>query len=356
MTKKIISLFLVAILYCEITVADNYAILISAGKATADNVLNNSEHWFDLYLAYEYLLLYEQYDSSNIFFYGDGNDYNTGHNRYRKELHNWGQITDFDNSQHSMYSVIRSLDNVITDDDNLLFYWVAGHGHMTDVSDYDSYYASVNYNPYNLNDPNSYDICKSDLVDLVNSITHYNRRKIVWMTCYSGAMGEGDINVKNDRTTLVTSSKSSEVSLSHSYSSEPHTDFGYALYSLSTGKCPDGTTCNLNQYCLATALEDSLLSVNELHSGIVEFIVQNASYYQHPCIFDEGGISNKVFIGENKKLKDVFIGSNSSYWLDDMVLSNVLFDNNLDISIDADVKLEIKKNTFVPKGTTLIIK
>lgn len=181
----------------------------------------------NLYLAYEYLLLYEQYDSSNVFvFYGDGNDYNTGHNRYRKELHNWGQITDF----------------------------------------------------------------------------------------------------------------------------------GYALYSLSTGKCPDGTTCNLNQYCLATALEDSLLSVNELHSGIVEFIVQNASYYQHPCIFDEGGISNKVFIGENKKLKDVFIGSNSSYWLDDMALSNVLFDNNLDISIDVDVKLEIKKNTFVPKGTTLIIK
>ena len=244
-------------------------------------------------------------------------------------------------------SVIPSLNNVITDDDNLLFYWVAGHGSKYSNSD-DSYYVEItNFQEV---------ITKNQLVALINSITHYNRRKIIWMTCYSGAMGGGTINVKNNRTTLVTSSTSSEASYSFSYSSEPHTDFGYALYSLSTGRFPNGTTCNLNQYCPATAIEDSLLSLNELHFGISEFIVQNTSHNQNPCIYDVGGISNKIFIGENKELKDVFIDSNSSYWLDNMDLSNVLFDSDVDVSIDVDVKSKIKKNTFVPMGTTLIIK
>ena len=78
-------------MYCGQLTAHNYAILISAGTSTTDYSLGNSEHWNDLYLIYEYLLLDEHFDSSKVYvFYGDGYDYNSSNPRYRKERHNWG--------------------------------------------------------------------------------------------------------------------------------------------------------------------------------------------------------------------------------------------------------------------------
>lgn len=77
---------------------------------------------------------------------------------------------------------------------------------------------------------------------------------------------------------------------------------------------------------------------------------------QHPCIFDYGGISNKIFLGENKELKNVTIDNNNSYWLDQIQLSDVVIGSDIDITIDVDIQSVIEKNTFVPLGTTFIIK
>lgn len=362
MVRKALISLIIAMVYCGISFADNYAILISAGKATADEVYYNSEHWNDLYLIYEYLLLKEQYDSTKVYvFYGDGTDYNTSIDRYKKELHSWGQIADFDNSYSTLFTVIPSLNNVITVDDNLLFYWVAGHGSKTDPYDDDSYQAHVSNAPDNPNDPNAFFICKSDLLSLINSITHYNKRKIIWMTCYSGAMGVGLINPNNNKTALITSSGPGEASFSHANNIGNqyyyHSDFNYALFCLSTGKFPSETICNLNQYCSGTALADSLLSLNELYSGISSFISSNyGSYQQHPYIVDNGYISDNIYIGEDKKLKNVSINNNKSYWVDRIELSDVTFGSNTNTIIDIDVQSAIKKNTFVPVGSTLIIK
>ena len=78
--------------------------------------------------------------------------------------------------------------------------------------------------------------------------------------------------------------------------------------------------------------------------------------YLYSCLFDVGGISNKIFIGEDKELKDVTIDSNSSYWLDKMEVSEVELESDIDVIIDVDEQCVIKKNTFVPVGTTLLIK
>lgn len=351
---KIYSL-IIAALYCGVLNADNYAILISAGKATSDNESTNSEYWYDLFLAYEYLLLNENYDSTNVYvFYGDGIDYNTYNVRYKKELHNWGQITDYDNSYSTLSYRIPSLNDIITDEDNLLFYWVVGHGQKVDPSNDDSYKVTIEHSI----DDKEY-IFKFQLASIINSITHYNKRKIIWMTCESGAMGGGSININNNRTTLITSSASSENSYSHehyrNYIYSIHSDFNYGLFSLSTGYFPDGTTCSLNQYCPNEAITDSLLSVNELHAGIFTFISLNSEYNQHPCIFDMGNISNKIFLGEKKELKNVYIDNYNSYWLDNMELSGVEFSNGIDVIINTDVKSLIKNNTYVPAGTSLII-
>lgn len=360
MKNLFLSILIVVLMYCEVAVADNYAILISAGKATSDTELTNSEYWFDLFLVYEYLLLEEQYDPSQVFvFYGDGNDYTSGNLRYRKETHNWTQVADFDNSYLTLDSVISSLDNVITDDDNLLFYWVVGHGDKTNPFDDDNYCAYVNPdfdNPYN---SDTYCLSKSDLVSLVNSITHYRKRKIFWMTCHSGSMGIGSINLKNDKTTLITSSPASELSYSTAINNEPHSAFNFALFSLSTGYFPNGTTCDISQVCTDVDDIDYMLSIDELYAGINTFSyldINTLNCPLNPCLFDQGGISNKIFIGEYKNISNVTYYFNSSYWLDQIEISNVRYDDDYDISIEADEWCLLKRNIFVPLNSTLIIK
>lgn len=351
MIKKILSILLITVMYSVTCFAEDYAILISAGKATSDNTILNSEYWYDLYLTYEYLLLEEQYDSTNVFvFYGDGIDFNTANVRYKKELHNWGQITDYDNSYSTMNSIISLLDNVITDDDNLLFYWIAGHGGKDSSSD-DSYRTYIQ----NTNEV----VSKSQLIGLINSITHYNRRKIFWMTCKSGAMGGGSINPNNNKTTLVTSSSSNEDSYSFIDYNDPHSAFNFALFSLSTGKFVNGLNCELNQVCYGMTNIDSLLSINELYTGIDLFsylTINSFSCPLVPCMFDVGSISNKIFVGENKKMRNITIDANSSYWIDKMEISNVEIENNSNVSIDIDDNCLIKQSTFVDVGSMLLIK
>ena len=244
-------MLLVAMICSEGVVrAENYAILVSAGKATSDTTSNNSEYWYDLFLVYEYLIIDEQYDQSKVFvFYGDGYDYNTSNNRYKKEQHNWMYITDYDNSYNTMINVFSTLNNIITDEDNILFYWVAGHGEKTDYYNSDSYRVKIEHSI----EEDEY-ICKQDLLDLINSISHYNKRKIFWMTCHSGAMGDGYYNLNENKTTLITSSSSNEVSYSFKDNGDPHSAFNFALYSLSTGLFPDSTTCDLSQ--VTTGIED----------------------------------------------------------------------------------------------------
>ena len=362
MSKPLIAVLLVAILSCRNATAENYAILVSAGQVFSDDFDIEDEEenpitpefWYDLYLAYENLLLFEQYDSSKVFvFYGDGTDFDTTRDRYKKERHNWGQITDYDNSYNTLCSVMSSLDNIITDQDNVFFYWVAGHGMKTIPTNDDSYLALIKHDNY------YQEVNKNQLVNLINSITHYNRRKIFWATCYSGAMGGGLINPLNDRTVLLTSSSANDVSSGfNDIDYTPHTEFGYAFYVLSTRDFPvsmdyydfeDVCHYYVNHDC------DSLVSIKELYNGMYCFI-----YYLHidlnPSLFDSGNISNSVFIGENKKIEDVTIKSNSAYWIDELELSDVVIMNDKNVTIDIDNQCVVKKNTFVPLSSTLIVK
>lgn len=357
MMKKIICLLLLIIMHFHTVTAENYAFLISAGEATADADSCNPEFWYDLYLSYEYLLLWEQYDSTNVYvFYGDGTDFNTTEDRYKKELHNWGQITDYNNSYSTMYSVFSSLDNVITDNDNVFIYWVAGHAMKTIANDDDSYIAEITHN-------NHYEVVnKTQLMNLINSITHYNKRKIFWMTCYSGAIGEGAINPLNNKTVLLTSSSSNAESEGfNDIDRLMHSGFNYAVYTLSTGMFPHGLPYNVSSVCPYLAHNtDSLLSINELFYCMFTFTYL-ATWINYPCellpsLFDVGNISNKLYVGEQKHLKNVTIDSNSSYWVDRMEVTNVIFDNNLDINMQINKHLIINKSTFVPRGTTLQVK
>ena len=351
MTKKLTSILIAIVSYFEMLSAANYAFLISAGNTDNDYTLYNSEYWYDLYLAYEQLLSVEQYDSTNVFvFYGFGDDYNSCNSRYRKELHHWGQITDYNNSYNTLDSVLTSLNPYITEDDNLCFYWIVGHGLKESSSD-DSYRVYIeNYNEF---------VDKEHLYSLINRITHYNKRKIFWMTCYSGSIGGGSYNLKNDKTSIVTSSSSNEPSFSFTDSNDDvHSAFNYAIFSLSTGKFANGMTCDLSQVCYGMTNIDSLFSINELYTGINNYsylVVNTTQCPLNPCLFDIGGISDNIYIGEKKELRNVTININRAYWIDDMEIKNVQLDNSI-TTIDVDNQCLVKKSTFVPIGSSILIK
>ena len=343
----------VSSLICQGVKAENYAILVSAGKTYSDNNFQNTAYWTDLFLVYEYLLETEHYDSTNVYvFYGDGVDYNSNLYRYDKTPHGWGSITDYDNSYNTMYNVLSSLNNVITENDNLLFYWVSGHGGKNTSTNDDSYFAYVeNTQTY---------ISKQNLVNLVNCIENYNKRKIIWMTCYSGCMGAGSVNLKNDKTVILTScSKDAECYSFYDGYGEHHSEFNFALFSLSTGHHPLGSDCIVTASCPEFVPDcDTILSMHELYTAISYFRYGNdITIYNliQPCVFDQGSISDRIFIGEQHSLHDILFDDDSNYWLDDFALSEVEIDGaNVFIEIDQECILE--KNILVNCGSQLKIK
>lgn len=353
MRNIIIYLAVVSSLLCQSMKAENYAILVSAGKTYSDNNLINTTYWTDLFLVYEYLLETENYDSTNVFvFYGDGLDYNTNLYRYDKSLHGWGNITDYDNSYNTMYSVLTSLNNVITENDNLLFYWVVGHANKATMTDDDSYTAYIaNTNTY---------ISKQNIVNLVNRIENYNKRKIIWMTCYAGCLGTGTINLKNNKTVILTScSEDEECESFYDGYGENHSEFNFALFSLLTGHHPLGTDCSVTTSCPGFVSDcDTILTMNELNNAISLFKYLPAissSNLIEPRLYDQGAISNRIFIGEQHSLNNILYDEDSSYWLDNLVLSEVEVDD-ASLSIEIDQECVLEKNIIVNVGSQLIIK
>ena len=64
--------------------AAKYAILICGGVTDTDDEILNSEYWYDLFLAYEDLILKEGFTHDNIYVcYGDGASFNSNHNRFK---------------------------------------------------------------------------------------------------------------------------------------------------------------------------------------------------------------------------------------------------------------------------------
>ena len=370
MIKKIICLISICFSFVGMAYAENYAVLISAGKAYTDYTALNSEYWYDLYLTYEYLLGYENYDSTNVYvFYGDGVDYNSDIPRFQPSFNNWGTITDYDNSYYTMYNVLSSLDNIITDEDNLLFYWVVGHGEIDLISlNPDTYYAYIE----NRNDR----VSKSRVKDLVDCINHYNKRKIIWMTCHSGCMGEASNNLNNEKTVLITSVPVEELSaaMKDIFQSTYHSAFNYAMYCIVTGHYPHdvldvevpshfrtvmGYLTRTSNY-VERYYDDSILSLYEIKDLVGRFrsVFPYISYWDYNPQLYGSDLAEKIFFWEEKTIEDITLSRSESYWLDQLELKNVSIANNtnVDLDIEVDDHFSIESNILIPVGSSLLVK
>ena len=127
-TYTVIFVSLIAFLSSLNLKAERYAILISAGKTTTDGEFLNSFYWYDLFLAYEDLIIKEGFTHGNVFVcYGDGASYNSDNDRYKLSLHGWSDIVDYDNDKETIFDVFDNLGNMTNSDDHVVIWW-SGHG------------------------------------------------------------------------------------------------------------------------------------------------------------------------------------------------------------------------------------
>lgn len=358
--KKYLLMFLiiVASLYLNNMHAKNYAILVSAGQTVDETDQINATYWYDLYLAYETLLNQADYDSTNVFvFYGDGNDYNSRRNRYKLEYNSWGSITDYDNSYETLDSVMTKLGDVITYDDNFLFYWVAGHANCNGTPD-----------TYTLAIENQDTIIdKESIIKVVDKIDKYKRRKILWMTCYSGAIGFGEKSLLNDKTVILTSSNYNNLSFPFTDTNgEHHSTFNFAVYSLLQCSFPNGQSCTIDSVTHNRVTNiDGLLSFYELYKGIDNFNykdkITSISFPMinpiTPRLFSLNNMAHDIFLNENNNIVNVNLENEIfSYRMDRVRINNVSLRDTSFISFNADDNFVIDNSFFVESGSTLIIK
>ena len=376
MIKKLICLISICFSFVGMAFAENYAVLVSAGKTYSDNTDLNSMYWYELYLAYEYLLGTENYDSTNVYvFYGDGVDYNSDIPRFQPSFNNWGTITDYNNSYSTMCNVLSSLNEVMTDDDNLLFHWVIGHGNFIRQNP-DNYIAFI--------ENRNTELSKSQVKDMVDLISHYNKRKIIWNTCHSGCIGVGSINLNNDKTVILTATSFDKESYLFDYNLISNgcsmTCFTHALYSIGTGHFPH-EALNLNLHAgwnrpvyyylthisdkyYRMSYDDSIISFYDMYLLLAKMNYYYYSLFSQPddCIYNHqlygSELAKKVFIREDQTIQNKTLTLNESYWLNQLEINNVSVANNknIDLDIDIDDHFLIESNTSIPVGSTLLVK
>jgi len=333
----------------DVAFAENYAILISAGKATTDDLFNNSEFWYDLILAYEDLINNQNYTHDNVFvFYGDGDDWlSSNYNKYKPSYYGWSSIVDFDNKWSTIKDTLKNyIAPLINNNDNLHIRWVVGHGDIiSSPDDYSAYWQN-----------RSEAIAESVIINAFDQISNYTRRKILWMTCHSGCLAKGNVNFNNSKTTIITSSDWEEASYPYCpYSSngycinnfvDLHAEFNWVITSSLSGIDPLGNSYNGDQN------NDDVISMQELYNVADTSSVMDSD----PQIGDNGSIANKIFINEDLVLENVDLSNNYEYWVENITIRDFTILNNGNVIFEPNVKIIIEKNFEAKVGCFLEIK
>ncbi len=208
---KFALLFIVSICFAVTSIAGatNYAVLISAGKSTADDAMINSEYWYDLLLTYE-MLIDNNYEHNNIYvLYGEGTGFNSSHERYHNPYPQ--EIVDYNNHKATIQSVFASLSGVITSNDQLYVWWL-GHG------------APYGSN-LGLTLENSGEVLMDyDFASYVNQIEYCGLRAFSFMTCNSGGIID---DLQGLNTIVMTSADFYTPSNSDNLCDTVHTEFHY---------------------------------------------------------------------------------------------------------------------------------
>ncbi len=282
--KKVMLLMIICSLILNVY-SEKYAILVSAGKATADDVFSNSEYWYDLFSAYEDLILNEGYSHENVYvFYGDGIDFTeTNYDRYKANRYGWSNgIVDFPNDYSTLYNEIGNLGALITNEDKLHIRWVVGHGSNNSMDEYNALIQNRNQS-----------LSLDQILYMFNQISNYKERIIFWMTCRAGCIKEGNKSFNNAKTTIITSSDWNENSYGYFHPAETnHAEMNYVLTSFLFGEDPLGVNYD------ADLDNNYKVSINELFDETKDHSIMSSNVN----LGDISGISDNTYLGGKNNL------------------------------------------------------
>ncbi|MCX6156083.1 MAG: hypothetical protein NT007_18195 [Candidatus Kapabacteria bacterium] len=315
---KLILCIFVVIFAQSIAFSKNYAILVSAGFVDGININDDNGEaglWYDLVLAYEYLIGNAGYSQENVLvFYGDGTEWNDTHisgDRYNlptthpRWLNTKGKyMVNYSLDVNEFANAISDLSSKLTSKDNILVWWVHGHGvcNILNAND-DSYDAEVSA-PSPLDGWHFLEGCTSYLIyrniyTVFNNFnsnnsnsTYCSRIKYLWATCRSGQLIKGSKtllnggNSNNDPYTfLITGCDFDELVNFQSINpyvtpdnkqEQYHNSFSYAVYCTLLGKNPwGGTIINYDQNSSSPSFSsfrdqnnDGVISMRELYEAL----------------------------------------------------------------------------------------
>lgn len=348
--KKILFIITICLLAIKVSFPqEHYAILISAGDVRNDDDAYHSEYWYDLFLAYEDLIVNQGYTHDNVFvFYGDGagDDFDSSYDMYNIDSHGWSSIVDYNNRYSTMNSEFGNIASTITNQDNLLIRWLCGHGSSTTRDDYE---ASIQ------NEQGQFIefISETDLITMINQINNYKRRKIIWQTCHSGCLIEGSQSLNNNKTTIITSCPW----YTSSYSYCPNCSGGNC-------GCNDesNVACEIN-WVVTSSLSgtnplgnsydgdhdsDNVISMEDLfQESSVSSIMSSTAQ-----LGDNGSLSDKIFICEDLILENVILSTDHEYWTEQITVRNLNMQNNSSVIFEIDEDIEFEKDFQVDLGST----
>lgn len=328
---------------------EHYAILISAGDVRTDDLAYHSEYWYDLFLAYEDLIVNQGYTHENVFvFYGDGvgDDFNSTYDMYNIISHGWSGIVDYDNSYATMNSEFLNIASKVTSEDNILIRWVCGHGSS---STQDDYYACINNEQGSIVET----IDEDDLIAMIDQINNYKRRKIIWMTCRSGCLVSGTQTLNNNRTTVITSSAWNENSRSFCPNctngscncidvSNVSCELNWVITSSLSRSDPMGNAYNGDHDA------DNVISIEDLYQEASLSPVMSSTVQ----LGDSGSLSQKILIREDLILENINLSTNHEYWTESITVRNLNIQNNSDIIFKIDENVEFENDFQVELGGT----
>lgn len=203
-------------------VSKDYIVLVSGGQARSDDRMYHSEYWYDLVTAYNTLIDLGHSHEAITVCYGEGTDFNSSYpefqNPYTSEI---ASITDHNNHKATIDSVLADLGTKVTSSDRVIFWWIIGHGSAgpRGREDIDMYRAFIENSGESIED--------NEFRDMLNQITQYKQRIVLWATCTSGGIRN---DIENDKTITMTACEFDEYHESHRYTlpglnSVPYADF-----------------------------------------------------------------------------------------------------------------------------------
>jgi len=401
--EKYISKILQAIiflLFLQVSLAENYAIIISSGYGVPDNPMEpdpKSAYWYDVVLAYECLYDSIGYDHDDILvFFGNGDNWDNtlvNNSRYNLSIQHpdWPDIVDHPNHIDSIETIISNFaNNIITEDDNLIIWLPRGHGagNASDSTDDDYSAWMFMIQPdtttwFFSEEPTVfgdylilYNVLK---FEDINGNKRYNRKKILWSSCRSGHIVHGNKTLLNggdpleqddDKTIVYTSCNWDEQgkreNIKWAEDEEPHSGFNFAIYCTLKEEDPWGGTLNFDP----DDNGDGVISMAELWDAI-EYEGESLFHLltwdssgssQLHCEAqkaDPGQIAEYLYINEYLKLKNATLllmqGENSRYYRVDRIRAgtNLTIPDNSRIHFVVDTEVRFKPGFHAIKGSFL---